>query len=303
MVYSIITARMAYLKLHYPLEFYASILENASSSDDTKFGEYITEMRNRGISVYLPNINESENRFIIYNNGLLFPLTSISGINELLYAKIASERKENGPFKDYFDFITRMFQHKITDAQIQKLIDAGALDIFYPSRVAMVNTIKSALQYAELNYDGDGQLSLGIAKILPPNMIEGKEDPLDRLDKEYDALGLMLSDNPLKYKQELLADKGIIKISDAKGSKKSVNLCGIIKNVKIIHTKKGSSMAFVKIFDETGEEELTLFPTVFEENFSKIEKNNIIIVSGHHEQRNGENSFLVDKVDILEDER
>lgn len=301
-VYSIITARMAYLKVHYPLEFYASILENASSSDDTKFGEYISEMKKRNIKVYAPDINKSTNRFIIYDNGLLFPLTSISGINELLYNKIALERENNGPFKDYFDFITRMFQYKINENQIQKLVDAGALDSFYPSRKAMNMTIRSALQYAELNYDKDGQLSLGIASILPPNMIGGNDDPLDRLDKEYEAIGLMLSDNPLKYKQDLLVDKGVIKIGESKENKGKLTLCGIIKQVKVIHTKKGSSMAFIKIFDETGEEEITLFPTLFEENFSIIEKNNIVIVSGHREERNGDVSFLADTVNLLEDE-
>ena len=300
-VYSIITARMAYLKIHYPLEFYASILENASSSDDSKFNEYISEMKQRNIAIYSPNINESKNRFIIYNNGLLFPLTAINGINELLYSKIEKERNDNGLFKDYFDFVTRMCQYKINEGQLQKLIDAGALDCFHPSRIAMLNTIRSALQYAELNYDSTGQLSLGIAKILPPTMIEGKEDPLEKLDREYDALGLMLSDNPLKYKADLLKEKGIIKISEAKNSKNTVDICGIIKSVKVIHTKKGTSMAFVKIFDETGEEELTIFPTVFADNFSKIEKNNIVVIKGHCEERNGEASFLVDNIDLLED--
>lgn len=301
-VYSIITARMAYLKVHYPLEFYAAILETASSND-TKFADYIAEMKKRDIKVYAPDINKSTNRFIIADNGLLFPLTSISEVNELLYTKIALERENNGVFADYFDFITRMFKHKISEKQLQKLIDAGALDSFYTSRKAMKATIRSALQYAELNYDADGQLSLGIAKILPPNMIGGEDDPLERLDNEYEALGLMLSDNPLKYKQDLLKDKGAVKINEAKETKGNITICGIIKNVKVIHTKKGSSMAFVKIFDETGEEELTLFPTVFEENFSKIEKNNIIIVTGHREIRNEEESFLVDKLDVLEDER
>ena len=100
---------------------------------------------------------------------------------------------------------------------------------------------------------------------------------------------------------EVLKEKGIIKISEAKNSKNTVDICGIIKSVKVIHTKKGTSMAFVKIFDETGEEELTIFPTIFADNFSIIEKNNIVVIKGHHEERNGEASFLVDNIDLLED--
>ena len=300
-VYSIIATRMAYLKAHYPLEFYAAILETSSSTDDNKFNEYVSEMKKRGIKMLPPSVNNSSNRFVIDNNALRYPLTSISGINEMFYSKLEEERKENGLFKDFFDFITRMYSYKITENQLLKLIDAGAFDEFYPSRASMRVSLKSAMQYAELSYDESGQLSIGIAKVAPPLMIKGNDDPLENLDKEYEVLGIMLSDHPLKYKRQLLEAKGVIPLIEANSQKGNMTICGIIKNRKIIKTKKGSNMAYIKIFDETGELEITIFPTLYQQAISLLDRNSTIVAKGRFDDRNGETSFIADSITPLED--
>ena len=301
-VYSIIACRMAWLKVHYPLEFYASILETSSSTDDTKFNEYVTEMKNRGIKVLSPDINLSFRNFLIKEGGLLYPLTSISNINELLYSKINHERDTNGLFKDFFDFVTRLYPYKINETQIIKLIDSGAFDKLYNSRESMRVSTKSALQYAELNYDETGQLSIGIAKILPPRMLMGHDDPLENLEKEKEAIGIMISDNPLKYKKDLLEANNVTPIIEGKVSEKEITLCGIIKNKKIIHTKKGATMAFVKIFDESGEMEVIIFPELYTEVLTLLEKNNIVLIKGRNEISRGERNFLAREVRLLEEE-
>ncbi len=301
-VYSIIATRMAYLKVHYPLEFYAAILETSSSSDDTKFNEYVGEMRKRGIQMISPDVNASENHFIIKDNALLYPLTSISGINEMLFSKIKEEREHNGPYRDFFDFVTRLYPYKISETQLQKLIEAGALDKLYPSRASMLITMKAALQYAALNYNEDGQLSLGISALPTPTMFIDHDDPLENLDKEYDAIGIMLSDNPLRYKQDLLESYQVTKLIDVnKENRETINVCGIIKNKKIIHTKAGKTMAFIKIFDEFGELEITIFPNIYENVIPLLEKNNIILVKGHFDYRQEEATFLADEVTPLEE--
>ena len=300
-VYAIIACRMAWLKVHYPLEFYASILETSSSTDDTKFNEYVSEMKNRDIKILLPDINVSGRHFLIKEGGLLYPLTSISGINELLFSKIEHERNTNGLFNDFFDFVTRLYSYKINENQILKLIDSGAFDKMYPSRESMRVSVKSALQYAELSYDESGQLSIGIAKILPPNMLMGHDDPLENLEKEKDAIGIMISDNPLKYKHDLLLSNNVTPIKEGKDRKEEITICGIIKNKKIIHTKKGTTMAFIKIFDESDEIEITIFPTTYESSLTLLDKNNIILVKGRNERRNNETNFIANEIRLLEE--
>ena len=300
-VYSIIACRMAWLKVHYPLEFYSALLGSSAATSDSKFNEYVAEMNSLGIKMLPPSINYSSDTFIIKDNALLFPLTSIKDINISLMSKIAAEREENGLFKDFFNFALRMFNHKISENQMQSLISSGALDEFYPSRESMRLTVKSALQYAELNHSDDGQLSIGIDLIAPPRMNKGIDDPLENLDKEYEAIGIMLSDNPLRYKRELLEKNNVSFIIDAKEMDKAT-VAGIIKSKKVINTKKGTPMAFVKIFDETGDMELTIFPTQYGPAISLIEKNNIIVAQITRQISKGEESYIVDEIKRLEEE-
>ena len=298
--YSIIACSMAYLKAYYPLEFYSAILETSSSTNDTKFNEYVSEMRKRDIKIVSPNINLSGKEFIVKDDTLLYPISAIHGINELLVNNILVERG-NGQFKDFFDFVSRMFKYKITETQIMRLIDAGCFDAFDSSRASFRVSIKSALQYAELSYREDGQLDLGVSALITPYLIRDHDDPIENLDKEYEALGIMLSSNPLRYKADILRAKKINAIVDAKEAK-SAKIAGLVRSVKTISTKKGSTMAFVKLADETDEIELTIFSDEYVKSVALLEKNKLIIASIKAEKRNDSIDYICNQIEPLEEE-
>ncbi|MBQ6730747.1 MAG: DNA polymerase III subunit alpha [Bacilli bacterium] len=298
--YSIIACSMAYLKAYYPLEFYSAILETSSSTNDTKFNEYVSEMRKRNIKIVSPQINLSGKEFIVKDDTLLYPLSAIHGINELLVNNILIERN-NGEFKDFFDFVSRMFKYKISETQITRLIDAGCFDTFDPSRASFRVSIKSALQYAELSYREDGQLDLGVSALITPYLVRDHDDPIENLDKEYEALGIMLSSNPLRYKADILRAKKIDAIVDAKEAK-SAKVAGLVRSVKTISTKKGSTMAFVKLADETDEIEITIFSDEYVKNVALLEKNKLIIASIKAEKRNDSIDYICNQIEPLEEE-
>ena len=299
-VYSMIACQMAYLKVHYPLEFYAAIMETSSSSEDSKFNEYVSEMKKRNLAVLLPDINLSTDVFSVNENGLMFPLKAIRGINALFVNSILEERS-NGLFTDFFDFVARMFKYKISEAQLNKLIDAGCFDAFDKSRASFRASMKSALQYAELNYSETGQINIGISSILKPYLISDFDDPLENLDKEYEALGIMISNNPLHYKADILKSKKVITISEAKGMK-NAKIAGLIRSVKLITTKKDKMMAFVLLADETDEIELTVFSDAYEESIDILKKNQLVIAQIKYEKRGETISYICDSVTPLEDE-
>ena len=298
--YSIIACSMAYLKAYYPLEFYSAILETSSSTNDTKFNEYVSEMKKRDIKIVAPSINLSEKEFIVKDDTLLYPLNAIHGINELLTNNILEERK-NGSFKDFFDFVSRMFKYKISETQIMRLIDAGCFDTFDSSRASFRASIKSAMQYAELSYREDGQLDLGVSALIAPYLVRDHDDPLENLDKEYEALGIMLSSSPLHYKADILRAKKITSIVDAKEAKEA-KVAGLIRSIKTISTKKGSTMAFVKLADETDEIELTVFSDEYLKSVALLEKNKLIIASIKAEKRNDSIDYICNQIEPLEEE-
>ena len=297
--YSVIASQMGYLKYYYPLEFYAAILETSSSTSDTKFNEYVSEMKQRDITIISPNINHSAKDFIVYQNGLLFPLSAIKGINELFVNTIIEERNK-GEFKDFFDFVGRMYRYKINESQIVKLIDAGCFDTFNPSRATFRASVKAALQYAELSFKDNDQLNIGFSDLITPYLIEDYDDPLENLDKEYDVLGIMLSNNPLHYKTDILKAKNITPIVSAKEEYNTL-VAGLVRSIKTISTKKGSTMAFVKLVDETGEIELTLFPETYVDGLPLLEKNSLVIAHIKREKRDDNYDYICSKLEPLEE--
>ncbi len=301
-VYAILACRMAYLKYYYPLEFYTSILSITSGENDTKFSEYVSEIKSRNLKVYPPDINKSKDTFIACDDGLIFPLTNIKGLNRDASDKILADREINGEYKDYFEFVSRMYALKISDKVIEKLINSGALDRFNSSRATLRNTIRYAYQLAELSYDKNGQLILDITLDSQKQFFTDIDNPIDNLNLEYDALGIMLSDNPLKYKREELAKQGISSIEEAIKSNRKTKIAGIIASVKTIKVRKnGSTMAFIKVFDETGEVEVTVFSRVYQESFQILNKNQIVIISGRYESSNDREGYTADNITLMEE--
>ena len=301
-VYAIIACRMAYLKYYYPLEFYASILTISSGGTDAKFSDYVTELKKRDLKVYLPDINESGKDFVIKENGLLYPLNMIRGVNIDVVNKIIDERNIHGEFTDFFNFVSRMFANGVSEIVINKLINSGALDIFKVNRATLRATLRYAYQLAELSLDKDGQLILDETLSSQKQYFNEKDDPLLNLNLEYEELGIMLSDNPLRYKKDLLEMNHVVSTSEAKEKYGVVTIAGIVSAVKVIKSRKNNtSMAFVKIFDEVGEIEVLVFSRIYEQVISILEKNNILLVKGRYDHKDEKESFIADEISLLED--
>lgn len=293
-VYAIFSCRMAYLKAHYPEEFYASILSNAST---TEFNNTIAEMKALKIKAICPDINKSDIRFRLSGKSILFPLTSVKGISGVTVTNILSER-ENGEFKDLFDFVIRMSKYRFSDAQLMNLIDAGAFDSLEPSRASLRLNIPNALTYAGALVDDQGLLALDPSFLPKPTIQKIKDDFLENLNREFNALGLMVSGSPLDaYKTKIDALKAI-KLDQIDSSSGNIKVVGIVKNVKKITTKKKQQMAFVTIFDDTSELELTVFADAFAKSISSLKKDNIVVVEGYY--RNLKQEFSVSQITSLE---
>ncbi|MCQ2802484.1 MAG: DNA polymerase III subunit alpha [Bacilli bacterium] len=301
-VYAITGSRMAYLKYYYPLEFYTALLMTSSGAGDSKFSEYMSELNKRNLKILPPDINSSKSYFIVKDNSLLFPLSFIKGISVMTSNIIIDERNQNGPYLDFFDFVKRAYAIKLGEATVLKLINAGCFDSMISSRATLRATLKYAMQYAELAYGEDGQIVLDATFDTNKQYFQTEDDPLENLAFENEVLGIMLSDNPLKYHKEKLDSLGVINIEEAKERWGNCSIAGIITNIKTIKTKKDKTpMAFIKIADEVSEIEVTIFPELFANNINNIVKNNIIIIKGRYDSSNDRESFTANEISLLEE--
>ena len=70
---------------------------------------------------------------------------------------------------------------------------------------------------------------------------------------------------------------------------RKVTVAGIIEQTKLIHTKKGETMAIITIEDPTGRMEVTLFPRVYTQFKDLLEKpNSLLVLAGSLDLRMGQ---------------
>ena len=299
--YAVLACQMAYLKTYYTPEFYAAILGSSSGSNDTKFNETLNEVRKMGIKILNPDINRSGQTFIVKDGALIFPLFAVKGILGALVDAIIKERNNGGPFTDFFDFVARMIAYKINQNQIGKLIDAGAFDNFAISRSSLRATINSALRYGSMLYSKDGQMIIDLPFSSKPRYTEAFDDPLDNLDREYEALGLMISGSPLTYKQDAIKKYPVIAISDARESQSpTMQIVGVIRTVKVINTRSGTPMAFLNIYDDSGDIDITIFAKTYALSYEFLQKKKIVRVIGYMDRKR-ENVFIANEIIALEE--
>lgn len=301
--YAMIACKEAYLKANYPIQFYSAILDQQYGANDVKFSKYISEIRKSNIKILLPDINYSSISFTSHNGGLLMPLCGISGLQSKIIINILKERNQNGLYSSFIDFVTRMIRtkEKFNESQLSKLIDAGVFDNLYQNRKALKMSIPSAIQYASSCLFNEGKLinDFGLEFRIP----ECIDDPIERIENEQSALGVMISDSPLNHINIKDLNEKITPI-DSLQVKKTSTIVGIVRSIKQIVVKngkdKGKPMAFVSLFDESGEIDCTFFTNERKDHSITTKINSILIIKGYLEIRNNRNSFIVNECKEME---
>ena len=268
--YALIGYEMAYLKVKFPLYFITNLL-NMSLGSDIKTKEYIEEARKKGIKILKPDINKALNTYKVVEKNLMIPLGSIKNLGTSSSLAILEERNKNGEFKDYLDFVSRVYGKSNNKKTIISLIDAGALDVFNLTKQTMIENLEAATNYASLINDLDASF---VTKPILTNYEEYDEEILRR--KEFNSYGFYVNNPPVsKYN-----DKSIMKLNTLKFNfNKRVKCVVLVEKIKTIKTKKGDNMAFITASDETGSGEFVMFPNGYF-LLKNIKNGDIILIQG-----------------------
>lgn len=272
--YGLISYQMAYLKAHYPLQFYTALLNGVLGSE-SKTLEYLQKIKQLGYKILPVSMNHSQSHYTIEEQGVRLPLTIIKGLGGVSINSILQERLFRGAYKDYYDAIARLNLIKIGPKMIENLIYAGALDEFDENRANLLASMDDAINYANLiKIEVNGQLNLDPSILSRPRYMEVKYERALFLDKEKQLLGFYISEHPLvQLKQKLNLNQNL---NDAKDFYKGVVM---IESMKVIKTKRGEQMAFVSIIDEMNKKEAILWPPEYEK-YQGIKEKTIVIIEG-----------------------
>ncbi|HOS02711.1 MAG TPA: DNA polymerase III subunit alpha [Candidatus Hydrogenedentes bacterium] len=312
MAYAFVAYQTAYLKANYPAEFMAALLTSESGNLD-KIGVYVEECRRLNIEVLPPDVNASALGFTVEGGRIRFGMGAIKNAGENAVKAILAERQNNGPFKDIFDFCSRLDTRQVNRRVIESMNRAGAFASTGWNRRQVEDSLDAALSEGQLSQrERDaGQTSLFdlVASDAPeavtmhqkPDLPEWPENELLAFEKEM--LGLYVSSHPLAKCAKILQRFTNVSIADLPDLRENqeVQLGGIIAAVKHYTTQRGKKMAFVTLETLEGSCEITVFNDIYEQRAGLLVPDAIVMAPSKATRRNGEISLLAIDIVSLEE--
>ena len=318
--YGLVAYWTAYLKAHYPDAFMAALMTSDMRWTD-RLAIEIAECKRIGIKVLGPDINQSYADFGIVGGEktIRFGLAAIKSMGKALIEEIViPERDKNGPFKSVCDFASRVDNTKFNKKSWESAIKTGAFDRF-ASRTDLLFNLEDIQAYGgKVQKDrASGQTDLfglmGDAGAVPEPEIKpspSKVSEKEQLLWERDLMGLYLSAHPLdKYDLYFEENTHPFSVVSAENDGKQVIVGGIVTGIRTILTKSNTKMAFVKIESKTSETEFIVFPSLYEQEGSKLAVDNIIKVTGRVNARDkdgnitSEVKIIADSFSIVSDDK
>lgn len=210
--YALVAFQTGYLKAHYPAEYMAAVLSR-NISDLKKITLFIDEARRMGIEVLGPDINESDVKFTVNKDGnIRFGLGAIKGVGENAVMQVIDEREKNGPYRDIYDFVSRVNLNTLNRKNIEAMALAGAFDCFpeisreqyfaadakgttfIEHLIRFGNNIKTIKNSSKNTLFGEDN-GFSMKKPEPPSCDEWPK--LEKLNREKEVIGFYLSSHPL----------------------------------------------------------------------------------------------------------
>lgn len=256
--YAINAYQAAFLKVHFPIEFMASLI--AQNIDDRKKTVvYLREAKRMRVKVGTVDINLSDVKVApdySKKSGyeVLFGISGVKEVSENVAADIVRERSENGDFTSVKDVIDRCTARGITNRRVfENLALAGAFDLMESNRNAVLTSVKDMMG------DARKKNSMGSSLFDMFDVEEGdtvNQDVEDftfteRLKNEADMLGLYLSAHPLDRIQRGVGGTTTINKLIQSPKKTSATIIASLVDFKKKQKRTGKSIT-VELDDGTG---------------------------------------------------
>ena len=312
--YAVNAVQTAWLKVRYPAEFMAAMM-NSFLGSSTAVANYIHYCRKNGIKVAPPSINKSLAGFTVTGDDqgkkiILFGMAAIKSIGEKAVQSIVREREAQGPYRDIFDFCRRINTEQVNKKAVDSLIKAGCFDGLGGNRVQCAQVYENVMDAGSAMKRSNiaGQVSLfdtgvksaGQDRPAYPDIKDYPRHAMLALEKEL--TGVYISGHPLdEYAQVLdrlphntafLSELAQREDAGLPEDGMQVKMGGMIVSVRPKSTKKGSMMGFIILEDLTGQVECILFPAVWEKFGHELKEDMAVLVKGRLSIREDEDIKL-----------
>lgn len=276
--YSVVAFQTGYLKANYPAEYMASVMTH-NMNDIKKVTFFMDECRRMGMQVLGPDVNESQFKFAVNENGQIrFGLGAIKGVGEGAVEAIINERAEGGKFNSIFDLTKRVDLKSANKKAFESLAYSGAFDSFANSHRAQYFFDDGSGPFLEkaIKFGASTQAAANSSQVslfgeasdvqLPEPQIPNCEKwgNIQELKAEKEVVGVYISGHPLDdfelvMKRYCNIDLMNLQTEEAKKSPGEYKFAGVISAVQHRMSKQNNPYGIFEVEDKMGSMEFRLF--------------------------------------------
>jgi DNA polymerase III subunit alpha len=308
--YALVAYQTAWLKANFPVEFFAASMTLDLGNTD-KLNVFKQELDRLKIKLLPPDINRSRATFTVEDAGdsplfardgngaaaffggaIRYALAAVKGVGQGAMDALVMVREEGGPFRDLFDFTARLDAQLLNKRQLENLTAAGGFDSLNPNRHQTFAAIETILRHAQsaaserdsqqVSLFGDLEPAGGRRFALP---VVPDWPALDKLAKEFEAIGFYLSAHPLDAYGASLKRLGVIRYGDipawlaTRPPSTRAKLAGVVVSRQERTSARGNRFAFVQLSDQSGIYETTVFADLLATARDQLEPGKTVLLS------------------------
>lgn len=287
--YALLAYQTAWLKAHYPEEFYAASMcfDMHQSEKLTVFVDDARRYPNDrgGIEVLAPDINSSEARFTVEQTddgyAIRYALAGIRNVGEKAMDAIVAEREGSGKFENLEDLFERMPQGSMNRRQLEGLAGAGGLDQLDPNRAAILANADLLLGIADAaeRERSSGQAGLFGGEDAPAQELRLQPTPewprSERMAKERENFGFYFSAHPVQQHRAIASANGartyqnLMEAGAPTGGRASAQMAAMVEGVDKGRTKRGAEFIRAEFSDQSGQFRAACFEESLVGQFAK----------------------------------
>jgi len=275
--YALLSYQTAWLKAHYPHEFFAASMSFDSHQTD-KLSIFIDDMRRLDVGISPPSVNDSEADFSVGrgDEGLTvrYALGALKGVGEKAMEALVAERAK-GDFASLDDFASRIDPKLLNRRQIEALAGAGAFDPIEPDRPRAFAGAESLLACANSSAHerstGQGGLFGGDIAIAPALQLPAAEPwtLAERMTREKDAFGFYFSSHPVEQYEAIVSARGARSYGDicanvemTPGTRIPMVMAGMVESARPRVSQRGNRFLNLTLSDRSGQFQSSCFDEI-----------------------------------------
>ena len=276
---------MAWLKYHYPLEFYVGIF-NQQPMGFYSLETLKEDARRHRVRVLNPDINHSLDKCIIKDESLLLGFLKVAGVGESVAQAIIETREWDGPFKNLGDAMQRTgLQREL----VENLVKAGAFDLLIANR-------RDALSEVGLRYRAKSNqlpLQLSVQQDLLRLPIQ---TPWEAMDDEYRSLGLYPKGHIMgmlrpDLGRQVLTSQDLLQMPEGA----TVSVAGLV----VRRQRPLGKAVYMTLEDELGHSPLVVWPQAYEK-LRLVLREPLLLVRGVVSRQEGTMNIVVNQARSLQ---